>query len=97
MVTGSTLSKSAVPEVNPRVRRRHYDETRWLVEHNDWYEIDELADAVWLACEQSLTVEQIVEQVAADQGLPLNEALAATVYLLERFSALGFIQYAHRD
>jgi hypothetical protein len=89
----TALSKHAVPKVHYRLRRRRYNDTSWLIDHNDWYELDELTDAVWLACEQGLTVEQIVESVAARQGLPLNEALAATIDTLARFQSLGFLEW----
>ena len=89
----TTISKHAVPRVSYRVRRRHYDATRWLVQQNDWYELDELTDAVWTACEQGLTVEEIILRVARDQNLPLREAVAYTAYTLERFRMLGLLDY----
>jgi hypothetical protein len=92
--SGSTyvLSKDAIPRVNYRVRRRRYADTPFLIYQNDWYEIDELADSIWLACEHGLTVEAITKAVATGHGLPLGEALAATVGILERFRALGFVE-----
>ena len=89
----TTLSKHAVPKVHYRLRRRRYNDTSWLVDYNDLYELDDVTDAVWLACEQELTVEQIIRTVAERQGLPLNEALAATVVTLQRFRELGFLDW----
>jgi hypothetical protein len=85
------ISKDATPRANFRVRRRRYDTTSWLVDRNTWYQIDELADTVWLSCEDGFTVEQIAHEVARRHQLPLGEALAGTVGLLLHFRALGLV------
>src|SRR5262245_55605815 len=92
-VTPEVLPKWAVPMVNYQVRRRRYNDTSWLVRRNDWYETDRFTDAVWLLCEQSLTIEQIVESMAEAEEMSLGEALGATMLTLERFRALGLLNY----
>ncbi len=89
----TSVSKHAVPKVSYRVRRRRYSDAAWLLHHNDRYQLDALTDSIWLACEESLTIEQIIERVAAEHSLPLDEAIAATVYTLEQFRGLGFLEY----
>lgn len=80
-----------MPRVNHRVRRRRYAETPWLIHQNDWYELDAVTDTIWRACERASSVEMVVKTVADEHALPLGEALAATVAILERFRALGFV------
>jgi Coenzyme PQQ synthesis protein D (PqqD) len=75
----NTLSTRAYPKARYTVRRRRYAEVPWLVNRNDWYELDDLANAIWCACDGTLTVEQITRRIAEIHALPLGEALAATV------------------
>jgi hypothetical protein len=73
------------------VWRRRYAGTRLLVRHNDWYELDELTDAIWCACDGGMTLAQITRRIAETCGLPLGEALAATVAAVLRFHELGLL------
>lgn len=86
------IGSDAVPRANFRARRRHYGDTRWLVLRNEWYELDEATDIVWLGCERSLTVAELIHDVAARTAMPLNEAMAAVAYALLRFHTLGLIE-----
>jgi len=89
----TVLSRETVVRVDYRVRRRRYAETTWLVRHTEFYELDDVADAVWLGCERGDTVGGIVEAVSRAHHLAFGEALARTAVTLERFRALGFVHY----
>jgi hypothetical protein len=86
------ISKQSMPRATWQARRRRYGDERWLVRFNDFYELDPITDAVWLGCQDGLTVEGIVHRVAECEGLPAAEALAATVAALERFAELGLVE-----
>lgn len=87
-----TISRDAVPRVSWEVRRRRYGDRRWLVRHNDVYEIDPVTDAVWLGCADGLTVEATIHRVARAFELPVGEAIDRTVEALAGFSRLGFVE-----
>jgi hypothetical protein len=87
-----SIARTAVARTDYRVRRRRYDTTPWLVRRNEWYELDEATDTVWQGCERELTLEQLARDVAARTRLPLNEALAATVFALVQFRELGMVE-----
>lgn len=89
----NTLSTRAHPKARYTVRRRRYAETPWLVLRNQWYELDELADAIWRACDGAASVEQITRKVAAEHALPLGEALAAVVGAVVQFHELGMLDF----
>ena len=88
----ATISRDAVPRVSWEVRRRRYGERRWLVRHNDVYEIDPVTDAVWLGCADGLTVEATIRGVAETFELPLADAIARTVAALSGLAGLGFVE-----
>lgn len=88
----TTISRDAVPRVSWEVRRRRYGDRRWLVRHNDVYEIDPVTDAVWLGCAEGLTVEATIHRVAQTFELPVADAVARTVDALSGFSRLGFVE-----
>ena len=87
----ATISRDAVPRVSWEVRRRRYGDGRWLVRHNDVYEIDPVTDAVWLGCAEGLTVEAIIHRVAEAREVPLADAIAQTVDALSGLLRLGFV------
>lgn len=87
-----TISRDAVPRVSWEVRRRRYGDGRWLVRHNDVYEIDPVTDAVWLACAEGLTVEATIHRVAKAFELSLADAIAQTVEALSGLLRLGFVE-----
>jgi hypothetical protein len=88
----TTISRDAVPRVSWEVRRRRYGDRRWLVRHNDVYEIDPVTDAVWLGCAEGLTVAATIHRVAQTFELPVADAIARTVDALSGFMALGFVE-----
>src|SRR5262249_28729316 len=94
--TLTTIRRDATVRADYRVCRRRYNELTLLIRHIEYFEIDAITDAVWLACERSCTVGEIAESVARKHALPLGEALAATLVTLERFPALGFASYERR-
>jgi hypothetical protein len=75
-----------------RVRRRRYHTATFLLRHNEWYEIDRMTDTVWQACEEGLTVGEIVSRVARRHRVPVAEAVAAVSYALGHFLELGFVE-----
>jgi len=88
----TTISRDAVPRVSWEVRRRRYGDRRWLVRHNDVYEIDPVTDAVWLGCAEGLTVQETILRVAHDLELPIADAISQTVEALSGFLSLGFVE-----
>ena len=86
-----TISRDSTPRVSWEVRRRRYGDRRWLVRHNDVYEIDAVTDAVWLGCTEGLTVQATIGRVAEACGLPIDDAIAATVQALGQLAGLGFV------
>ena len=88
----TTISRDAVPRVSWEVRRRRYGDGRWLVRHNDVYEIDPVTDAVWLGCAEALTVEAIIHRVAEAFDVPLADAITQTVEALSGLVRLGFVE-----
>jgi hypothetical protein len=93
----TTISRDAIPRVSFEVRRRRYGDRRWLVRHNDIYEIDPVTDAVWLGCAEGLTVQETIHRVAQAFELPIADAIAQTVEALSRFSRLGFVAFDAMD
>ncbi len=91
------LTKTAVPQIDFRVRRRRYGDARWLVQQNDWYEVDAITDTIWGACEAQLSVEEIIKRVMEAHELTLTEALADTSLTLARFESLGLITWNSGD
>jgi hypothetical protein len=87
------LDKTIVPKCDPRAQRRRYGDVPWLVLHHQWVQLDEVADAIWLGCQAGWTVEEIVLSLTAAVRCPMNEALAATVAVLEFMRTNGFISY----
>jgi inorganic pyrophosphatase len=92
-----TISKDAVPRMDYRVRRRRSGERVHLVYRNRFHELDALSDAVWLAGEQGLSIEQICHRLESRHALPLDEAIAATMASLEWFHSLGFVEYVSQS
>jgi hypothetical protein len=93
----TTISRDAVPRVSFEVRRRRYGDRRWLVRHNDIYEIDPVTDAVWLGCAEGLTVQETIHRVAQAFELPIADAITQTVEALSGFSRLGFVEFDAMD
>jgi hypothetical protein len=89
----TTVSRDAAVRADYRVRRRRYGDMRILIRRTQHYQLDQLTDSVWLACERGSTVGEIVKTVAREHGLPLADALAATVFTLEQFRAVGIVTY----
>ncbi|HEX2046196.1 MAG TPA: hypothetical protein VHF27_00425 [Acidimicrobiales bacterium] len=81
-----------VPEPSWEVRRRRYGEHRWLVRHNEVYEIDDITDAVWLGCGEGLTIGVIAQRVAADHGFSLPEAMGMTARAVRALAHLGLVR-----
>jgi hypothetical protein len=86
------VDSDSVPKVSWEVRRRRYGDRSWLVRHNDIYELDPISDAVWVACVERMTIEQIVLRVAERTGAPTARALKATITTLRRLEDLGFVE-----
>ena len=86
------VASDSVPKVSWEVRRRRHGDRSWLVRHNHIYEIDPVTDAIWVACVERLTIEQIVLRVAAQSGVPTARALTATISVLRRLEELGFLE-----
>jgi nucleoside-diphosphate-sugar epimerase len=89
----TSVARDAVVEVDYRVRRRKYHDTSFLIRRTDYVELDDLTDAVWLACERGGTVGDVINVVVERQRLPLSDAVGAVAVTLERFRALGFVTY----
>jgi hypothetical protein len=89
----TSIRRDAAVRADYRVRRRKYDENRFLIRHTEFVVIDEITDAVWVACERGCTVGEIITAVEDSQHLPLGEAAAAVVVTLERLRARGFVTY----
>jgi len=88
----TTISRDAVPRASWEVRRRRYGDGRWLVHHNDVFEIDPVTDAVWLACAEALTVEAIIHRVAAAFELSVPDAITQTIEALSGLLRRGFVE-----
>ena len=69
----------AVPVQAWDVRRRRYGEGRWLLRHNEVFELDRVTDAAWRACGEGRSVVAIARAVADDLGLAPAAALEPTV------------------
>jgi hypothetical protein len=86
------VSRRARVRTDFRVRRRRYRTASFLLFHNEWYEIDDVTDTVWQACEEGITVGEMVSRVAARHRVPMREAVAAVSYALGYFLELGFVE-----
>ena len=91
------ISTDSAPRASWEVRRRRYGDRRWLVRHNEIYELDPVTDAIWLGCVEGLTIGAIVRRVVADFGMPTARALDATVTMLRRLEHLGFVELDDAD
>jgi len=87
------IDKEIAPKCDPRAQRRRYGDVPWLVLRHHWIELDEIADAIWIGCQAGRTVEEIVLSLAAAVPCPMNEAVAATVAVLEFLRTNGFVSY----
>ena len=92
-----TISTELVPKPEYHVRRRKYDGVVWLIANNYFYELDELADSIWLECDGRHTLEQIAQGLLSARQLPLDMALSATIMAVESFHSSGLIKYASND
>jgi len=81
-----------VPKASWEVRRRRYGDRSWLVRRNDIYELDPVTDAIWVACVEQLTIEEMVRRVSDVSGAPTARALKATVNVLRQLEDLGFVE-----
>jgi hypothetical protein len=88
------ISSDSVPKASWEVRRRRYGDRRWLVRHNDVYELDPVTDAIWVACAEGLTIEGIVRRIAEQSGASTDRALKATMTALRRLEQQGFVELA---
>ena len=86
------VASDSVPKPSWEVRRRRYGDGRWLVRHNEIYELDPVTDTIWIACVEGLTIEEIVKRVAAQASVPVPQALKATVTALRRLEHLGMVE-----
>jgi hypothetical protein len=86
------VASDSMPKVSFEVRRRKYGDRAWLVRHNDIYELDPVTDAIWVACVEHLTIEQIVLRVAELSGAPTEKALTATITTLRRLEDRGLLE-----
>ena len=71
------------------MRRRRYGDARWLVCHNEIYQVDSLTDTVWLACTEGLKVKGSAESL----GLHTTASVVKSVFLvivLDGFFAVFF-------
>ncbi len=68
-----------------------------LVMYNDFYQLDDLTDSIWLGCEDGLDVERLTMKLVHELELPLDQALAATVTTLVRLESRGLIEIADGD
>jgi len=91
----STICSADVPRPAWDVRRRRYGERRWLVRHNEIYEIDEVVDVVWLACRRGLSVAGIVAEVGARTSTSMSEALELTGQALVWLCEADLIDVPH--
>jgi hypothetical protein len=89
----TSLPRDTSVRVDYRVRRRKYADTAVLVRHNDFVELDDLTDTIWLTLERGATVAEVVTALTSVHDLPLGEALAATVATLEHLREMGFVNY----
>lgn len=92
----TTLSSGDVPHPAWNVRRRRYGDRRWLIRHNEIYEIDAATDAVWLACRDGSTVGGIVSRVADRLSLPRTEALELAGRSIAWLHEMGLISLPRR-
>lgn len=79
------------PVTDHRVRRRRYGTEVWLVRKNDWYVLDQVTDQIWIWCEEGIPISDMVQQLAAGEGLGLRDAVAAVVFSIVRFEDLRLI------
>ena len=93
----TSVARDGLVQVDYRVRRRRYHDRAMLIRRTEYVELDELSDAVWLACEQGGTVGDVISAVAGRLGLELGDAVGSVVVTLERFRVLGFVSYVAAD
>jgi hypothetical protein len=88
------VDTSVVPQVRYDVRRRRYGTVTWLIRKNDWFQIDGTTDAIWLACEDGISVAEIATRLADDSKMALGEALAATILTVSRLRVHRLLENA---
>jgi hypothetical protein len=93
----TSVSRDTAVRVDFRVRRRKYADTAVLIRHNDFVELDDLTDTIWLTVERGATIGEVATALATRHELPLGEALAATVATLESLREMGFVTYDRSD
>jgi len=81
----------AVPVQSWDVRRRRYGEGRWLVRHNEVFELGPVADAAWRACGDGRRVVAVARAVAEDLGLAPADALEPTITALLALHDAGLL------
>ena len=87
------MSLAAIPVQSWDVRRRRYGDGRWLMRHNEVFEIDELTDAVWRACTDRLGIGAITRVVADELALAPGHALEVTVGALQLLGDAGLVRF----
>jgi hypothetical protein len=83
----------SVPVQHLQARRRKSGGKAWLIRDNHFHELDEAADALFLACDGSRTVAQIAEDLVARGLLDAEDARDAARDTLDHFHALGIIRW----
>lgn len=88
---GLLVTIDTVARPSWEVRRRRYGDRRWLVRHNDIFELDPRTDVVWLACGEGRSVLDIAKQLTDDLGMPPADALAAAAGTVQLFADAGLV------
>jgi hypothetical protein len=90
-VSGKVTADS-VPKRDFSVRRRKYEGRCWLIVRTSFYEIDDMVEDVWLACNGDASVGAIARDVAAHRGVSQAEADAMTRNAVKLLVDLRLIQ-----
>ena len=91
------LSLTSIPVQSWDVRRRRYGDQRWLVRHNETFEMDPFTDAVWRACGAKVSVAAVAKLVADELDLPPVELLEPTMSALALLGDVGLVTFAAGD
>jgi hypothetical protein len=85
------IDPQIVPVASWEVRRRRYGEQRWLVRHNQAFEVDPVVDLVWLACSEGLSVGEMAARVAETLDVTPAQATTATDTALHMLAEATFV------
>jgi len=92
----TSIYKNSIVICDARVQRRKYSDEPWLILHHEWIKLDSFGDAIWSECQDGKTVEGIALSLQSRFQIPLYEALAATVGMMEMLRSRGMMQYQER-